>query len=357
MSANSPTKITAISNVRIFDGKTIQDPSTLIINGDVIGRPDTTPHETIDAGGLILLPGLIDAHVHLTSREDLAQLAKYGVTTAFDMATWPAELLNSLRNQKGVTDILGCGLAATAPGSAHSRMPTMPEEALVSTPDEAEEFVDNQIGEGADYIKVIADVPGPTQECLDALVIAAHCRNRLVIAHAASLEPTRMAQAANVDVITHSPLDGVMSDADVQKMVQEGRLSIPTLTMMKGVSLKRGKYEHARDTVAALHCAGVPILAGTDANSAPGAPANVAHGISLHEELELLVNCGLSNCDALRAATEIPAGYFRLHDRGVIEVGRRADLVLVRGNPLGNIQATREIERVWIAGKEVDIEK
>lgn len=356
MSTDS-NKIIAITNVRIFDGKTIQDPSTLIINGDVIGHPDITPHETIDAGGLILLPGLIDAHVHLTSQENLAQMAKYGITTAFDMATWPAELLNSLRNQKGVTDIRGCGLAATAPGSTHSRMPTMPEDALVSTPLEAEEFVENQIAEGADYIKIIADVPGPTQECLDALVIAAHCRNRLVIAHAVTLEATRMAQAANADVITHAPLDGVMSDAEVQKMVQEGRLSIPTLTMMKGVSRIRGKYEYAHDTVAALYRAGVPILAGTDANSAPGVPANVAHGVALHEELELLVNCGLSNCGALRAATELPASYFRLHDRGVIEVGRRADLVLVRGNPLENIQATREIERIWIAGKELDIGK
>jgi imidazolonepropionase-like amidohydrolase len=354
--ATNSAKVIAITNVRVFDGKTIQDPSTLIINGDVIGRPDTTPDETIDAGGLILLPGLIDAHVHLSSREDLIQMAKHGITTAFDMATWPAEHLNSLRNQKGVTDIRSCGLAATAPGSIHSRMPTIPQDALVSTPDDAEEFVETQLAEGADYIKIIADVPGPTQECLDALVIAAHCRNRIVIAHAVSLEATRMAQAANVDVITHAPLDGVMSDADVQKMVQEGRLSIPTLTMMKRVSVKRGKYAHSHDTVAALHRAGVPILAGTDSNSAPGAPANVTHGVSLHEELELLVNCGLSNCDALRAATELPDSYFRLHDRGVIQVGRRADLVLVRGNPLEDICATRNIERVWIAGEELDME-
>ncbi|OJJ03947.1 hypothetical protein ASPVEDRAFT_43417 [Aspergillus versicolor CBS 583.65] len=350
-------KIIAITNVRVFDGKNIQDPNTLIINGDVIGRPDTIPDETIDAGGLTLLPGLIDAHVHLTSREDLVQMAKYGITTAFDMATWPAEHLSYLRNQKGVTDIRSCGLAATAPGSIHSRMPTIPQEALVSTPDDAEEFVETQLAEGADYIKIIADVPGPSQECLDALVIAAHCRNRIVIAHAVSLEATRMAQAANADVITHAPLDGVMDDAEVQKMVQEGRLSIPTLTMMKRVSVKRGKYAHCHDTVAALHRAGVPILAGADSNSAPGVPAHVAHGVSLHEELELLVNCGLSNCDALRAATELPASYFRLHDRGVVQVGRRADLVLVRGNPLEDIRATRNIERIWIAGKELGIER
>jgi imidazolonepropionase-like amidohydrolase len=111
-------------------------------------------------------------------------------------------------------------------------------------------------------------------------------------------------------------------------------------------------FENARKTVAALHLAGVPVLAGTDSNMSPGVPANLAHGISLHEELELLVSCGLSTTEALRAATSLPAQYFGLHDRGVIQPGYRADLILVQDDPTEDIKATRSLQRVWIAGHE-----
>jgi imidazolonepropionase-like amidohydrolase len=82
-------------------------------------------------------------------------------------------------------------------------------------------------------------------------------------------------------------------------------------------------------------------------------PAAISHGISLHHELELLVDAGLSTLDALRAATSRPAHYFGLADRGLIEPGRRADLVLIEGNPLQDITATKSIRRIWCAGVEV----
>jgi imidazolonepropionase-like amidohydrolase len=70
----------------------------------------------------------------------------------------------------------------------------------------------------------------------------------------------------------------------------------------------------------------------------------------------LLIEAGLSNVEALRAATVLPAQHFGLHDRGVIEPGRRADLVLIDGDPIADIRATRQIRRVWCAGVEHDIE-
>ncbi len=79
----------------------------------------------------------------------------------------------------------------------------------------------------------------------------------------------------------------------------------------------------------------------------------ISHGSSLHHELELLVGAGLTTVDALRAATSRPARYFGLADRGVIEPGRRADLVLIDGDPLQDITATRSIRRVWCGGAEV----
>ena len=96
----------------------------------------------------------------------------------------------------------------------------------------------------------------------------------------------------------------------------------------------------------------MPILAGTDANAGPGIPFSPRHGESLHEELELLIDAGLSTVEALRAATVLPARHFGLHDRGVIEPGRRADLVLIDGDPIADIRATRLIRRVWCAGVE-----
>ena len=56
------------------------------------------------------------------------------------------------------------------------------------------------------------------------------------------------------------------------------------------------------------------------------------------------------------AATSLASQWFRMDDRGVIEVGKNADLVLIRGNPVDDIRVTREVERVWIAGKEVSLE-
>ncbi len=158
-------------------------------------------------------------------------------------------------------------------------------------------------------------------------------------------------------MITHSPLDKALDDAAVARFVADRRIAVPTLTMMDGTveqSHRPGDdYAQARATVTALYRAGVPILAGTDANDdAKGVPANIPHGESLHHELELLVDAGLSGIDALRAATSLPARYFRLPDRGVIEPGRRADLVLVDGDPTDDVSATRQIQRIWCAGIE-----
>jgi imidazolonepropionase-like amidohydrolase len=91
------------------------------------------------------------------------------------------------------------------------------------------------------------------------------------------------------------------------------------------------EYAHARSTVSALHWAGMPILAGTDANAAPASPAPIHHGQALHDELQLLVEAELTPVEALRCATVVPAEFFGFTDRGVIEAGHRADLLLIDG--------------------------
>ena len=88
---------------------------------------------------------------------------------------------------------------------------------------------------------------------------------------------------------------------------------------------------------------------GTDAPN-----PDTSYGVSLHQELLLLTECGLSAEEALRAATSGPAREFGLIDRGRIENGRRADLLLVKGDPTKDIRATRDIVGVWKAGIPID---
>ena len=356
----------ALTNVRVFDGRELRGPTTVVIEGGIVGD-DSAGARIIDAGGATLLPGLIDAHVHLLKEGHLQQLADFGVTTALDMGAWPPSMVDSLRNRTGMADMRSAGIPATSAGSSHSHLPGWPAEEMVDGPTGAAQFVTDRVAEGADYIKLIVDTPGPDQEILDALVAASHRHGKLTVAHAASTAALDMALQAGVDMITHVPLDRALTASTAARIFAQKCVMIPTLTMMKGIvdrvaaaaaSQPEGvpaagpSYESARDSVAELHRAGVPILAGTDANAGPGIPFSPRHGESLHDELELLIEAGLSTVEALRAATVLPAQYFGLHDRGVIEPGRRADLVLIDGDPIADIRATRQIRRVWCAGVE-----
>lgn len=229
---------------------------------------------------------------------------------------------------------------------------------MVDSPELAVKFVEDRIEEGADYIKIIADIPGPSQEIVNVLAAEARKRGKLSVAHAARKAAFAMAQEGKVDIITHCPLDFSIDEAAAKLMKDGGRVCVPTLIMeqtMANAGIFPGlNYASAKESVTLLHKAGVPILAGTDANSSP--MAAVKHGESIHRELELLVEAGLSSEDALKAATSLPAKWFRMDDRGVIAVGKRADLVLVGGNPVEDISVTKNVKMVWVAGNRVELE-
>lgn len=105
------------------------------------------------------------------------------------------------------------------------------------------------------------------------------------------------------------------------------------------------EFNHQLITILAKE--GVPIVAGTDA-LVPG----VVPGFSLHDELEALANAGLSNRQVLESATRLPAEWLgTIDDRGVVAAGKRADLLLLEGNPLADIKNTRRITAVIVAGK------
>jgi imidazolonepropionase-like amidohydrolase len=236
-----------------------------------------------------------------------------------------------------------------------------PAEVLLSDPDQIDDWVAEHVRNGADYIKLIVEEPGKPG-ALDAqdirrVVAAAHDRGLLTIAHATSVATTKLAIDNGVDFSTHAPLDEIIDDATVQRMRTENRAAIPTLTMMRGIATMRygdagdKHYANARDSVTALHRAGVPILLGTDAHP-PFGPVTVPHGESVHDELALLVEAGLTPLEALTAATSRTADHFGLTDRGRIAELKRADLILVDGDPTIDITATRAIRRIWINGTE-----
>ncbi|MBA2302789.1 MAG: amidohydrolase family protein [Acidobacteria bacterium] len=111
----------------------------------------------------------------------------------------------------------------------------------------------------------------------------------------------------------------------------------------------RVRLHHAIDATRELHAAGVPIPAGSDAPN-----TGTIHGATIHRELALLVRAGLSPIAALTAATGAPARAFNLSDRGRIVAGRRADLLLVDGDPTSDVTATRNIVAIWKGGVRLD---
>ena len=351
---------TALRNVRVFDGFELSEPQTVVIDGGIIGN-DAHGAREIDAAGCALLPGLIDSHVHLHSAEDLVTLASWGVTTGLDMACWPVERVRELRLSTDGADFRTPGLPAIGPGGVHALLLGVPAEAIILSPKDARLHVERRAAEGVDYVKGVSEAPGgggPPSQALDELVVAAREHGMKTIIHADSVGAFSLAIATGAEVITHLPLVGVIRPEDVTTMQESGQVCVPTVAMLEGI-LASGllgsdpSIDHVISSLSDLHRAGVMIVAGTDSNDEPGAPFQVHHGESLHHEFELMARAGMSPVDILRSATILAAETFGLNDRGTIEIGKRADLLLVDGDPTIDISATRAIRGVWCAGKEI----
>src|SRR5690606_9406157 len=204
----------------------------------------------------------------------------------------------------------------------------------------------------------------------------------LAITHVQTVEAAAMAVAAGTDGLAHMFSDALPDQALIDAMVAGDVFVIPTLSVFQSIGVDdpvdtslaaderlapflssadlqslQSPYHgfetlslaNASEGVALLHAAGVPVLAGTDAPN-PG----TAFGVSMHRELELLVEAGMSPSEALAAATSLNATVFGLDDRGRIAEGHSADLVLVDGDPTLDITATRAIIDVYRHGVLVD---
>ncbi|KAF2272227.1 uncharacterized protein EI97DRAFT_426744 [Westerdykella ornata] len=357
---HSPQKI-ALDNVRVFDGHKLTRPTTVIIDGTFIGT-DATNAKHIDGRGAVLLPGFIDAHIHPMNVSDLESLAKNGVTTGYVMACYSAEMCTSLggKGNDGLPSLLFSSAPASAPNSAHGNITARVDPSLgsilINSTSEVPTWTHRQLASNPDYFKLVAETPGLSQNTLTSLVKAARRVGKPTITHASMFEAYGQAILAKSDHIHHAPLDKPIGASMIKAILRNRQVVTPTLTMMRTTAKNNARKYNFRaslETVRSLHKAGVPILTGTDANLAPGVPAGVSFGTSIHDEMENLVEAGMSNAEALRAATNLPAKYFGLRDRGVIRPGMRADLVLVEGDPVADIKATRKIKKVWIGGVEL----
>jgi imidazolonepropionase-like amidohydrolase len=385
----------AITHVRIFAGSKVIPDGTVVIAGRTIlavGAKVAVPAgaEVIDGSGNTLLPGLIDGHTH-TWGDVLIRAAIFGVTTELDMFTSP-EFARAQREEQAKTgapgraDLLSAGFLATAPGGHGTEYGmTVP---TLTKPEEAQAWVDARIAEGSDYIKIISEnaklygrvIPTLDKATIAALVQAAHKRGKLAVVHISTEEAAQEALETGADGLVHIFTDREPEPGFIALAVKHKAFVTPTLTVVEsttGVASGRTladdprlspyltadeilnlrkqfpkhgeqRFQNALDAVRQLKAAGVPILAGTDAPN-PG----TAHGPSIHRELELLVEAGLSPAEALAAATSVPAKIFSLKDRGSIAPGLRADLVLVKGDPTADVTASRDILKVWKIGQEI----
>jgi imidazolonepropionase-like amidohydrolase len=379
--------------VRVFDGSRVIPNADVVVrdgNIEAVGQNLAVPPgaRVIDGSGKTLLPGLIDAHAHVWTRDMLEQQLMFGVTTVLDMFTvvkFAAEMRKEQAAGKASdrADLYSAGTLITAPGGHGTEygfeIPTL------SDPAEAQAFVDARIAEGSDYIKLILDDgsaygghwPTLSKETLTAAIAAAHARGKLTLVHIGTLQDAEEAINAGADGLAHL-FSGPKSDPDFGKLAASHHaFVVPTLTVLEGVcgtpgggplttdahllpylapsdleNLKKAfplknkrSCDGAREAVKQLKAAGVPILVGDDVPNPGTAP-----GATEHRELELLVEAGLTPTEALTGATSAAARIFHLDDRGTIAAGKRADLVLVNGDPTVDIKATRDIAGVWKGG-------
>ncbi len=388
---------------RVFDGNTLRPGLVVHVRGDRIVAVGAAADisapaaEVIDLPGATLLPGLIDAHSHV-------------LLHPYDETPWTDQVLKepqSLRVARAVNHLKatldagfttlrdlgteGAGYAdvglkqAVAQGIIPGPRLLVATRALVATGsyapkgfaqewsvpqgaqeadgvDELVRAVREQIGKGADWIKVYGDYrwgPGgearPTYSLdeMRLIVETARSSGRPVVVHASSAEGMRRAVLAGAETIEHG--DGGTPEV-FRLMAERGVALCPTLAAgdattqysgwKKGTDAEPANIRRKRDSFAAALAAGVKIASGSDVGV-------FTHGENARE-LELMVAYGMPALEALRAATSGNAEILHMETQvGRVAPTLLADLVVVRGDPTTDIGALRQVSLVMKGGRLV----
>jgi len=376
--------------VRVEDGRIVEV-------AELDGAP---PENSTDLDGRTLMPGLIDAHAHLSSdisrspgfgpppalhgelprprelgyfvlAKTARELLAAGVTTVRDVGSYDDEAI-VLREavRLGLVAgprILSCGriISATAPGGAI--FGSMYREA--DGPDDMRKAVREQLRRGADFIKlmatgarsVLAEDPEPAQMTADelcAIVNEAHRLGVRVAAHVEGLAGARLAVDSGVDTIEHG-LSLHREPALLDAMARQGIVLVPTLSTFHDLAERftddfapplveqaKRQLEEAYLTLVAARTAGVTLAMGHDSGP-PGANAI---------ELVRMVEGGLPVLEGIAAATHGSAQALGLSDVGTVTAGAVADLIVLDGDPLADVRVLCQPNRIRMviqAGKIV----
>jgi imidazolonepropionase-like amidohydrolase len=398
-------KTIVLKAARIFDATSdsMTTNGVIVIEGNhikSIGGPVPPNAQVIDLGDATLLPGLIDAHVHLTSEigdnfylDYFQNLMRHPAEQAILATTYARKTIDAgfttVRNV-GASDYVDVGLrnainhgwtvgprmlvavhaigATGGHGDSDPIPPTAgipplgPMQGVCNGPSECRAAVRYQIKYGADVIKFMpsggvlslsdpVDAPELSQDEMNAIVEESHHWGRKVAAHCHGDAAARMAIAAGVDSIEH----GSFIKPDTLTMMRDkGIYLVPTLMAGEWLSGRLDKFPPAIATKAKAAVAarsdmfrnavklGVKIAFGTDAAVYP-------HGMNA-KEFALMTNLGMSPAAALRSATSIAASLLGVDDRGTLAAGKLADIVAVPGNPLSDITAMERVSFVMKDG-------
>ncbi len=344
--------------------------------------------EVLSCDGKYLIPGLCDMHMHLVSQGDLDLYMPNGVTTIRNM--WGAPEFNQWRDQINAGELTGptiynCGQILD--GDPPVR-PADKYNTTLRTPSEGRKAVFRLKEEGYDFIKVYTNLP---LDIYDAIAEASiECEMKFIghVPRAVGFEHVVEAGQHSIEHIAYVSMDDVDTAASsgvwvcptmiVQNMITtlhasshaEALLEDNRLRYLDGETrsgweaayegkgalaankafqafLKKSSYEKAKPVVREAYKAGCRLVLGTDT----GNPF-IYPGFAVHDELALMVDCGLTEYDALKTGTHNAAECLEvLESTGTVEAGKTADLVLLDANPLENITHTQRIAGVMKNGQ------
>ncbi len=386
----------AITADRIWDGMSdvTSEGNAIIVNGESI--EDIVPLCDLPRGIITLcfenctiLPGLIDMHVHYSAVMGPSFLAA-GVTTVRDTGN-DLDWILTQREKNAVNPLCGpdihcCGFLVDG-FPAH--WPTIGRG--FETEEHIREMVRMQCERGVDYIKLYVTL---TPELFQAAVDEAHVQGKWVLAHLGQLSAQQAAEAG-VDEIEHltgcesawNPSTVLEQDLLIDVLLDKRIVLVPTIVVWdrlggmldpvyandsrlkwvhptyrdiwKGIPNKFAAPEarlpmqaaipHMKRFILRAHERGIPLPVGTDSPWPYLIP-----GFSMHDELSMYVDAGISPVDALFCATSQAARILKKPNIGSIAAGMKADLTIVAGNPLEHIQDISNVRRVVHAGVTVD---
>ena len=343
--------------------------------------------EAVDCRGMTVMPGMINSHAHL-AWDGVHDLARQSLDDAPEISAYKCagNMLKSLR--AGITLVRDLGMnrsnffakQAVEQGIFPGPRLLIVGEAIIQTgghtfwccreasgADEMRRAVRDQVKGGADLIKIMGshDTIEFTDEELSAVIDETHRMGLTITAHATFDSVIRRVAEFGVDVIEHG---GDMSDETIQLLLDKDIPIVTTfapLVMQAQAEIARQhdipewkiaereaavKSRERFDGLVKAAQAGLTIAFGTDA----GSPV-VGHDV-VAPELKFMVELGVKrdNYDALRSATIVAAEVNKLDDSlGSLEAGKAADIIVINGDPLSDLDALEDIKAVYIAGKQM----